>query len=56
MFMVIGCIFVPRANWWLLSVTSGGSTYACGVGSYGLAYNYGASNELRVPVCFRITE
>ena len=50
MFMVIGCIFVPRANWWLLSVTSGNSTNACNVNNNGNANNNNASNELRVPV------
>ena len=45
-----------RANWWLLSVASGYSTYACSVYGNGGASYYFASNELRVPVCFRITE
>ena len=45
-----------RANWWLLSVSSGDSTNACGVLSGGRADRVVASGELRVPVCFRITE
>lgn len=40
--------------WWLASVGSGFSTSACGVGSYGHASYWNASNALRVPVCFII--
>ena len=43
-----------RANWWLLSVCAGYSTYACSVYYYGYAYNYSCSAALRVPVCFKI--
>ena len=45
-----------RAYWWLLSVASGYSTGACYVDSYGSAGHSNASYELRVPLCFRITE
>ncbi len=43
-----------RAPWWLLSVCAGSSTYACNVYYYGIAYNGGCTNALRVPVCFSI--
>lgn len=43
-----------RCYWWLASVGSGLSTYACGVYGYGYANNWNASNAYRVPVCFRI--
>ena len=43
-----------RANWWLLSVCAGYSTYACSVYDYGLANYNGCTNALRVPVCFSI--
>ena len=43
-----------RANWWLLSVCSGYSTYACFVNHFGNAYHYNCSNANRVPVCFSI--
>ena len=45
-----------RADWWLLSVCGGYSTYACFVHHNGYAYNGNCSHALRVPVCFRITE
>ena len=45
-----------RADWWLVSVTSGNSTNACIVSYNGLAGHTNASDALRVPVCFRITE
>ena len=45
-----------RADWWLLSVCAGNSTYACYVGHHGYANDYSCSAALRVPVCFRITE
>lgn len=44
-----------RCSWWLASVGSGSSTYACHVYLYGSASNWNASNSPRVPVCFRIT-
>ncbi len=44
----------PRSLWWLSSPYSGGSTNFCNVYYYGFAYNYYASNSIRVPVCFRI--
>lgn len=40
--------------WWLASVRSGGSTYACCVDSHGYASYWNASNAHRVPVCFII--
>ena len=43
-----------RCYWWLASVGSGHSTYACRVSSYGHADDWGASSASRVPVCFRI--
>ena len=45
-----------RANWWLLSVCGGDSTYACHVYITGDANGSHCSNAHRVPVCFRITE
>ena len=45
-----------RAGWWLLSVCSGYSTYACVVNSNGNASYSNASIAFRVPVCFRIME
>lgn len=44
-----------RCHWWLASVRSGDSTNACSVYGGGYAGSWGASNELRVPLCFRIT-
>lgn len=44
-----------RCDWWLASVGSGNSTDACNVSLNGYASSWGASNLLRVPVCFRIT-
>lgn len=45
-----------RCAWWLASVGSGHST-GCVLVSYGgHSNNWGASNELCVPVCFRIDE
>ena len=43
-----------RANWWLLSVCAGNSTYACYVNNRGIAYFTSCSAALRVPVCFKI--
>lgn len=43
-----------RCGWWLASVGSGNSTYACGVTASGYATNCSASNASHVPVCFRI--
>ena len=43
-----------RAAWWLLSVCSGNSTYACLVGSNGRAGGNICSYAHRVPVCFSI--
>ena len=43
-----------RCNWWLASVRSGSSTYACGVSYGGDAGDWSASDAARVPVCFRI--
>ena len=40
--------------YWTASATSGYSTYACVVGDSGVAGSGGASNALRVPVCFHI--
>ena len=42
-----------RCGWWLASVRSGSSTFACGVYN-GDANIWCASNAHRVPVCFRI--
>lgn len=42
-----------RTHWWEASACSGNSTYACLVGSEGIADGNGASIALRVPVCFR---
>ena len=42
--------------WWLLSVYSGNSTYACLVYGYGGASDSGTSSSYRVPICFRISE
>ena len=43
-----------RCGWWLASVRSGNSAYACHVGNYGSASYWDASSTSRVPVCFRI--
>ncbi len=43
-----------RCDWWLASVRSGASTYACAVSDYGGADHWYASGAGRVPVCFRI--
>ncbi len=43
-----------RANWWLLSVCAGGSTYACVVDVNGIANYNSCTVALRVPVCFSI--
>ena len=43
-----------RANWWLLSVCSGNSTFACTVYGSGYANSGHCSNAIRVPVCFSI--
>lgn len=43
-----------RCGWWLASVLSGSSTYACYVNYGGSAYYYAASDDRRVPLCFRI--
>ncbi len=40
--------------YWLASVRSGSSEYACSVNSYGSAGSCGASNAIRVPLCFCI--
>ena len=43
-----------RADWWLLSVNGGNSTYACCVGNDGYAgYDY-CTIDFRVPLCFSI--
>ena len=42
--------------YWLASVRSGNSTYACNVNYYGYANYWAASNSLRVPVCFQISK
>lgn len=42
--------------YWLASVGSGNSTYACGVYYDGYASNWDASNSARVPVCFQISK
>lgn len=41
-------------TWWLASVRSGNSTYACYVANYGVATAWNASDALYVPVCFII--
>ena len=41
--------------YWLASVRSGYSAYACGVGSGGNADDWDASDSVRVPVCFQIS-
>ena len=43
-----------RCSWWLASVRSGSSTYACSVYHGGGAGNWNASGAIHVPVCFRI--
>lgn len=43
-----------RAVWWLLSVSGGNSTYACGVSDYGSAGDNICANGFRVPLCFSI--
>ena len=43
-----------RANWWLLSVTGGGSTRACSVGHNGYADGSYCTSDFRVPLCFSI--
>ena len=43
-----------RALWWLLSVCSGNSTYACFVNDIGYASYGSCSDAIRVPVCFTI--
>ena len=43
-----------RCDWWLASVRSGNSAYACYVTSSGDADGWSTSNLVRVPVCFRI--
>lgn len=40
--------------YWTASVGSGGSAYCVHVGGHGHSYNWGASDELYVPVCFVI--
>lgn len=45
-----------RCDWWLASVGSGTSTNCVRVNNYGHSNGWGASIELRVPVCFRIDE
>lgn len=42
--------------YWLASVRSGYSTYACGVAIYGGASDWNASLAFRVPVCFTISK
>lgn len=44
-----------RCSWWLASVRSGYSTFACFVNDNGTAGYWHASNAHRVPLCFRIT-
>ena len=43
-----------RCDWWLASVMSGKSTYACFVYCHGRASAWNASSNFRVPICFRI--
>lgn len=44
-----------RAAWWLSSVSSGSSAYACFVGNHGFAFaNNCTSWNISAPVCFRI--
>lgn len=43
-----------RADWWLLSVNGGYSTYACTVSSYGFANDGYCARDFRVPLCFSI--
>ena len=45
-----------RWDWWTASVRSGDSTNCVNVSYNGHSFNLGASNELCVPVCFRIDE
>ena len=42
--------------YWLASVGSGLSTFACVVNDYGHADNWTASSSFRVPVCFQISK
>lgn len=43
-----------RANWWLLSVIGGSSTYACFVDNNGYANDSLCTSGFRVPLCFSI--
>lgn len=43
------------AEYWLASVRSGNSAYACYVGNNGRAYGWFTSDSPRVPVCFQIS-
>ena len=43
-----------RANWWLLSVGGGNSTFACIVNGDGRAGNSYCTYNFRVPLCFSI--
>ena len=45
-----------RCNWWSASASCGGSTTVVIVGNYGYSDYYNASDEYRVPVCFRTME
>jgi len=45
---------IGRNYWWTLSAASGYATYFVGVNAYGSVANFGASNDLRGPVCFRV--
>ena len=45
-----------RPGWWLLSSSSGDSTFVCGVSGSGYAsYNYASSTYIAAPVCFRVS-
>lgn len=43
-----------RADWWLLSVNGGYSTYACSVTGDGYANDGNCTRDFRVPLCFSI--
>lgn len=45
-----------RTMWWLLTVSSGYSTYACYVNYNGHANGYLCDRYFNVPICFRISE
>lgn len=45
-----------RSSWWMLSVCTGSSSSACLVSNDSVSGGVSCTYDLRVPVCFRITE